>query len=188
MALRAEFTAARRELPLANLVFIDECGSNAAMSRRFGRSARGSRAHDARPVNYGENLTILGALSLNGIDAAMTIPGATTSEVFHAFVTEVLCPVLREGSIVIMDNLAAHKSDEVRTAIEATGSRVIFLPPYSPDFNPIEPAWSKIKTYLRAVGARSLDLLERAVEKAIRLVTPDDCRGWFRYCGYDQPT
>jgi transposase len=155
------------------------------MSRRFGRSPRGTRAHDARPVNYGENLTILGALNLDGIVAAMTITGATTKDVFLAFVTEVLCPALREGSVVIMDNLAAHRTEEVRAAIETAGSRVLFLPPYSPDLNPIEPAWSKIKTYLRSVGARSIELLERAVGEALRLVTSDDCRGWFRYCGYD---
>lgn len=186
--MRAEYKAARHALPSTNLVFIDECGSNAAMSRRFGRSRRGTRAHDSRPVNYGDNLTILGALNLDGMLAAMTIPGATTKEVFFAFVTEVLCPVLREGSVVVMDNLAAHKTVEIRAAIEAAGSRVLFLPPYSPDLNPIEPAWSKTKTYLRAVGARSIELLERAVGEALRLVTSDDCRGWFRYCGYDLST
>lgn len=167
------------------LVFIDECSSNAAMSRRYGRGRRGRRVHDAKPVNYGENLTILGALTLDGMSAAMTIPGATTTEVFLAFVNEVLVPTLREGMVVVMDNLAAHKAAQVVAAIESTGAKTLFLPPYSPDLNPIERAWSKLKNYLRGVAARTLDALTAAVGDAICLLTPSDCRGWFLHSGYD---
>jgi transposase len=187
-ALRAEFANRRQTLRSSDLVFIDECSSNAAMSRRYGRARRGRRAHDSKPVNYGPNLTIVGALTLDGLSAAMTIPGATTTEVFLAFVTEVLCPILREGMLVIMDNLAAHKAEVVVTAIEATGAKVLFLPPYSPDLNPIERAWSKLKNYLRGIGARTLDTLTVAVGEALQLLTSSDCRGWFRHSGYDPST
>jgi transposase len=172
----------------ADVVFLDECSSNAAMAREYGRAPAGQRVHDAKPVNYGNNLTILGALTLRGLEAVMTIPGATTGEVFLAFVQHVLCPVLRKGQVVVMDNLSAHKVAGVREAIEAVGARVLYLPPYSPDLNPIEPAWSKVKNYLRNVGARTIDTLVEAVAAAIRAVTPSDCRGWFQHCGYDPST
>jgi len=170
------------------MVFIDECSSNAAMARRYGRGPPGARVHDAKPVNYGPNLTILGALTLQGLPAAMTIPGATTTEVFLAFVNEILCPTLGDGMVVVMDNLAAHKAAVVVAAIEATGARVMFLPPYSPDLNPIERAWSKLKNHLRGVGARTLDALNQAVAEAIQLLTPSDSRGWFAHSGYDPST
>jgi transposase len=188
MELRSEFERTRSTMPSSNIVFIDECSSNAAMARRYGRGRRGRRVHDSKPVNYGPNLTVLGALTLGGMSAAMTIPGATTSDVFLAFVTEVLVPTLREGQVVVMDNLAAHKDARVVAAIEKTGASVLFLPPYSPDLNPIERAWSKLKNYLRGVGARTLDALNEAVGQAIRLLTPSDCRGWFRHSGYDPST
>lgn len=171
-----------------DLVFIDECSSNAAMAREYGRGARGHRVHDDRPVNYGENLTILGALTLTGLGAAMTISGAATGEVFLAFTREVLVPTLRPGQIVVMDNLSSHKVAGVREAIEATGAALVYLPPYSPDMNPIEPAWSKLKNFLRSFGARSHDALNVGVAMAITAITPSDCAGWFRHCGYDPST
>lgn len=186
--LRAAFLEERREFDAADLIFVDECGSNAAMAREYGRSRRGQRVHDAKPVNYGDNLTILGALTLRGLEGVMTIPGATTREVFLAFVVHVLVPLLREGSIVVMDNLAAHKAELVRQTIEAAGAKLVFLPPYSPDFNPIEPSWSKLKNALRAAGARTREALEEAIAQAMRLISPTDCRGWFAHCGYDPST
>lgn len=169
-------------------MFIDESGSNRAMTRRYGRARRGERVHDAAPINYGENLTMIGALSLSGFEAMMTICGATTTAVFLAFVEQLLVPVLRPGQIVIMDNLSAHKAKSIRQAIEATGARLFFLPPYSPDFNPIEPAWSKLKTYLRGVGARTIDDLNDAIASAMDNTTPANCRGWFQHCGYGSST
>jgi len=170
------------------LVFIDECGSNAAMAREYGRAPQGQRVHDAKPINYGENVTILGALTLKGLDAVMTIEGACNGEVFLAYVGEVLCPTLRPGQFVIMDNLSAHKVTGVREAIEAVGATLLYLPPYSPDFNPIEPAWSKLKSFLRSVAARTVDLLIDAVGVAMSMVTPGDCQGWFAHCGYAPST
>jgi transposase len=128
------------------LKFGDESGLNSAMTRRFGRAPRGKRVHDAVPKNFGKNLTILGALSCRGLEAVMTIEGATDAAVFRAFVTEVLAPTLQPGDIVVMDNLGAHKVDGIQAAIEAAGARLLFLPPYSPDWSPIEPCWSKLKT------------------------------------------
>jgi transposase len=186
--LRKEFCEKRVRLDPSCLVFIDECSSNAAMTRSYGRGQRGKRVHGAKPVNYGANLTIIGALTLEGIVAAMTIEGATTAEVFLAFVNEILCPTLRRGQVVVMDNLAAHKVPGVREAIEAVGASVLYLPPYSPDFNPIEPAWSKLKNCLRSIGARTIPTLIDAVGTAIRQLTHSDCQGWFSYCGYDPST
>jgi transposase len=166
------------------LKFVDESGLNIAMTRRFGRAPRGKRVHDAVPKNFGKNLTILGALSCRGLEAVMTIEGATDAAVFGAFVTEVLAPTLQPGDIVVMDNLGAHKVDGIQAAIEAAGARLLFLPPYSPDWSPIEPCWSKLKTYLRGVKARTREALDQALTYAIDLISPNDAHGWFAHCGY----
>ncbi len=114
----------------------------------------------------------------------MTIAGATAADVFRAYVHEVLCPTLRKGDIVVADNLSAHKAAGVQEALAAKGARLLYLPPYSPDFSPIEQCWSKIKTFLRGVKARTADALDEALAQAIGLVTKSDIRGWFRHCGY----
>jgi transposase len=163
---------------------VDESGVNLAMTRPFGRAPRGERVTDAAPQNYGENVTLLGALSLSGVEALMTVNGATDSDIFLAFVREVLAPTLRAGDVVIWDNLGAHRSQVVREAVEARGATVTFLPPYSPDFNPIERCWSKIKTYLRAAKARTREALEAAIKRALSTVTESDARAWFNHCGY----
>ena len=136
------------------------------------------------PQNYGENVTLLGALSLSGVEALMTVNGATDSDIFSAFVREVLAPTLRAGDVVIWDNLGAHRSQLVREAVEARGATVMFLPPYSPDMNPIERCWSKIKTALRAAKARTREALEAAIKQAIATVSESDARAWFKHCGY----
>ena len=136
------------------------------------------------PQNYGENVTMLGALSLSGVEALMTVNGATDSDIFLVFVREVLAPTLRAGDVVIWDNLGAHRSAVVREAVEARGASVVFLPPYSPDMNPIERCWSKIKTYLRAAKARTRDALEAAIKRALSTVTASDAQAWFTHCGY----
>lgn len=186
---RSEYRAAiQPTLSARDLVFLDECSSNAAMAREYGRAPSGERVHDAKPVNYGDNLTIIGALTLDGLDAVMTITGATTGAVFLAYVRKVLCPVLRPGQIVVMDNLSAHKVAGVREAVEEVGATVLYLPSYSPDLNPIEPAWSKLKQHLRTAAARSIDALIDAIAEGMRAITPRDCRGWFHHCGYDPST
>jgi transposase len=163
---------------------VDESGVNLAMTRLFGRAPRGERVCDAVPQNYGENVTLLGALSLSGIEALMSVNGATDSDIFLAFVREVLSPTLRAGDVVIWDNLGAHRSAAVREAVEARGASVVFLPPYSPDFNPIERCWSKIKTALRAAKARTREALEAAIKRALSTVTTSDAQAWFTHCGY----
>lgn len=163
---------------------MDESGVNLALNRLFGRAPAGERVVDAVPQNYGENVTMLGALSLSGVEVLMTVNGATDGDIFSAFVREVLSPTLRAGDVVIWDNLGAHRSQLVRAAVEERGAAVIFLPPYSPDFNPIERCWSKIKTYLRAAKARTREALEAAIKRALSTVTGSDARAWFKHCGY----
>ena len=169
---------------VSRLKFLDEAGSNIAMTRLYGRAAPGERVNDATPQNYGENITMLAALSLFGIDAPMTIEGAVDGLVFKTYVEQVLAPTLDHGDVVVMDNLGAHKVAGVIEAIEARGAKVIFLPPYSPDLNPIEKCWSKIKTFLRAAKARTRGALEKALKEALLLITPNDAAGWFASCGY----
>jgi transposase len=165
------------------LKFVDESGVNLAMTRRFGRAAKGQRVHDVVPRNWGKNVTILGALSYGGLDAVMTVDGATDAAVFRAFVRDVLAPTLRPGDIGVMDNLGAHKVDGIATTIQARGACLLYLPPYSPDWSPIDPR-SKLKTYLRAAKARTREALEQVLACAIDLVTPSDAQGWFAHCGY----
>ncbi len=150
----------------------------------FGRAAPGVRVVDSVPHNYGENVTMLATLSLSGIAAPMTVEGAVDGVVFTAYVKPVLCPTLTAGDVVVMDNLGAHKVAGVREAIEARGAPLIYLPPYSPDLNPIEKCWSKIKTCLRAAKARTREALEEALKEALLLITAEDAAGWFASCGY----
>ena len=163
---------------------MDEAGVNLALTRLFARAPKGQRVCGSVPRNYGENVTMLGALSLSGVEALMTVNGATDGDIFLAFVREVLAPALHEGDVVIWDNLSAHRSQAVSEAVESRGARLIFLPPYSPDMNPIERCWSKIKTFLRAAKARTREALETAIKQALATVTESDARAWFTHCGY----
>jgi transposase len=165
-------------------VFLDESGVTTEMTRRYGRAARGQRVHDAVPAGHWRTLTLLGALSLRGVRAAMTVEAPTDGDVFLAYVEQVLGPRLEPGEVVILDNLAAHKVAGVRALVEARGAQLLYLPPYSPDFNPIEQAWSKVKQRLRAAKARTLPPLEEAITTALAAITPDDAAGWFGHCGY----
>jgi transposase len=171
-------------LDLHRVQFIDESGINLAMTRLYGRAPRGERVLGSAPQNYGPNVTLLGALSCTGLEAVMMIEGATDADVFRAYVREVLCPTLREGDIIIADNLSAHKAAGVQESIAATGARLLYLPPYSPDLNPIEQCWSKIKAFLRAAKARTRDALDTAVAFALATVTELDARAWFAHSGY----
>jgi transposase len=172
-------------LDLTRFNFIDESGVNPAMTRLYGRAPIGERAAGSVPINYGSNLTIIGALGIGGLSALMTVDGATDGDIFRVYVGEVLCPSLRPGDIVMMDNLRAHKVSGVREAIEGRGAKLIYLPPYSPDLNPIERCWSKIKTALRAIGARTRRALEGAIKKALSTITESDAFAWFAHCGYE---
>jgi transposase len=164
--------------------FIDESGVNLAMTRRYGRAPKGERVIGAVPQNYGANVTMLAALGSQGVEAVMTLDGATDAEVFRVYVAQVLRPTLRPGDIVIMDNLRAHKAAGIREAIEQTGARLQYLPPYSPDLSPIERCWSKLKTALRTAKARTREALEHAIAQALATITASDARSWFHHCGY----
>jgi transposase len=168
----------------AQLVFIDECGATTQLTRTRGRCPIGRRLIAPIPHGHWKVLTTIGALSLRGMVAAVTVDAPTDAEIFRRFVTDALVPALRPGQWVIMDNLQSHKAAGIQQAIEAAGARVLYLPPYSPDFNPIEPAWSKIKQYLRSIAARTVDGLGAAVGEAIRLINAADAEGFFGHCGY----
>ena len=165
-------------------MFLDESGATTEMTRRYGRAPRGQRIGEATPAGHWHTLTLLGALTLQGMLASMTVESPTDGDVFLAFLEQVLCPRLQPGQIVILDNLGAHKVAGVRQLVEARGARLIYLPPYSPDFNPIEQAWSKIKQQLRSAKARLVEVLEQAAAEAIALITAENAAAWFRHCGY----
>jgi transposase len=166
------------------LVFLDESGAKTNMTRLYGRSLGGDRVVDSAPHGHWCTTTMLSALRLDGSTAAMVVEGATDRDVFEAYVLHVLIPSLREGDIVVLDNLAPHKTPGIVSAIEAAGAEVWFLPPYSPDLNPIEKMWSKVKEFLRAAKARTEEALLKAIGVALKTVCPSDAQGWFGSCGY----
>jgi len=168
-------------------VFVDESGANPAMTPRRARAPRGQRASGAVPRNRGGNTTLIAALSLGGLGPAMTLPGAADRPAFVAYVRAVLAPALVPGQVVVLDNLAVHKGAAIRRLIEARGCRLRFLPPYSPDFAPIERAFRKRKAALRRAKARTRTALDAAIAAALATITAQDAAGWFRHCGYHLP-
>jgi transposase len=166
------------------LVFVDESGATTERTRRYGRAPGGQRVREATPAGHWRTLTVLGAMSADGLIATMTIEAPTDREVFLGYLEEVLCPRLKPGQIVVMDNLSSHKVTGVSELIRAAGAELLYLPPYSPDFNPIEKCWSKLKQKLRSLKARSLDALETAVGQAIPDISSHNAQAWFRHCGY----
>jgi transposase len=168
----------------ARFVFLDESGAKTNMTRLYGRVLGGRRLVDTVPHGHWCTTTMLSSIRLDGTTAAMVIEGPTDTAVFRAYVENVLIPTLRPGDIVVLDNLSPHKQPEVVEAVKRAGAQVWPLPPYSPDFNPIEQMWSKIKAYLRKVKARSPPTLLRAIAAALRTITAADAAGWFNHCGY----
>jgi transposase len=170
-------------------VFLDESGIDTRMTRAYARAARGRRAAGVVPWGHWKRLTVLGALALDGIVGAMSVAAATGTRVFLAFVEQVLVPALRDrpDAVVVMDNLAAHKAAAVRHAFDRAGIAYRYLPACSPDLNPIEPCWSKLKGHLRAEAARDLDALDAALGPALATITAEDASGWFRLAGYPAP-
>ena len=165
-------------------MFVDESGVATNMARAYGRAEGGQRARSTVPAGHWERLTLVGGLSLEGLVACMTVEGAADTDVLVAFTRHVLVPVLRPGQIVVLDNLSAHKAPMLRRLIERAGCTLLFLPPYSPDLNPIEPAWSKLKALLRGVGARTVEALNTALTTLVDAITASDAAGYFRHCGY----
>jgi transposase len=153
------------------------------MTRDYARAPIGMRVHGRVPRNRGRVLTMLGALALDGICALMTVEGGTTRDVFLRFLTEHLLPTLAPGDVVVMDNLGAHHATGVRALLASVGARPLYMPPYSPDLNPIELCWSKLKGALRSLGARTMHALTLAVPRAAEQITSKDAEGWFRHCG-----
>ena len=167
-----------------SLVFLDESGSNQAMAPRYGYAPRGERSRGSVPRNRGRNTSILAAMSGEGVVGTMVVEGATNTAVLLTYLAEVLCPALRPGQIVVLDNLSAHKNQAVRERIEAAGCRLLFLPAYSPDFNPIEHAFAKLKAFLRKAKARTQEALEAAIAAGLATITVKDARGWFKHCQF----
>ena len=171
-------------LDLRKCIFLDEMGSHVALTRRYGRAAPGARVHDAVPGDQGGNVSTIGAIDLKGIRTGLSVPGAIDGETMVFFVEELLAPTLKRGDVVFMDNCPIHKLDESEDLVDARGAGVVFLPPYSPDLNPIEHCWSKVKARLRALKPRTSEDLLAALVDAFATVTGLDIRGWFRHCGY----
>ena len=165
-------------------MFLDESGASTQMTRNYGRAPSGERVAEGTPQSHWRTVTMLAALTTQGLQAPMIIESPTDSDVFLAYLEQVLCPQLRPGQVVIMDNLSAHRVAGVEQLIAATGARLVYLPPYSPDFNPIEQAWSKIKQLLRSAKARSVEALESAIAEALRAITAANALAGFSHCGY----
>ena len=183
-AARATWRLDASTLNPADLVFVDETSTHTALTRRRARAPRGEWAVGRTPRNHGPNVTLLATLTPEGIGPAVAIPGAVDGAAFITYAKCVLAPSLRPGQVVILDNVSAHKSEGARTAVEAVGARLLFLPPYSPDFNPIELAFAKVKERLRAAAARSPEGLFVATAAAIDAVSATDARRFYAHCGF----
>ena len=176
-----------RLLDPGRLVFVDECSTNIALAKIYARAPKGERAYGEAPRNWGKNVTLIASMSTEGLGATMSVEGATDGVAFETYVKYFLLPTLQEGQIVVMDNLQVHKSRRIKELIEGAGAEILFLPPYSPDFSPIEEAFSKVKGILRRIGARTREALLEATGEALEAVSRRDAAGWFRHRGYAVP-
>ena len=171
-------------MDLARLVFVDESGAKTNMTRLYGRAMAGQRAIDDTPSGHWCTTTMISSVRLDGSTACMVVDGATTRDIFEAYIEQILLPTIKAGDIVVLDNLSAHKSQQARKLIESVGAELWYLPAYSPDLNPIEKMWSKIKSILRTLKARTKEALIDAIAKALEMVTAGEAKGWFESCGY----
>lgn len=183
-AARAAWREEFARIDPSRLVFLDESGATTAMTRRYGRAPRGERVDAAVPHGHWKVVTLTAAVRLGGVGACLAFDGATNAACFEAYVGECLVPTLKAGDIVVMDNLSCHKTAEVERLIRSAGAEVRYLPPYSPDLNPIEGMFSKLKEFLRAAAARTVDGLIDAMGDGLRAVGAGDILGWFKHCGY----
>jgi len=181
---RAQWRTSQEELHPDQVVFIDETWAKTNMTRRYGRAPVGTRLVEKTPCGRWQTTTFLGALRAKGFVAPLTVDGAINGELFRAWVQQHLAPTLQPGDIVVMDNLSSHKDSQARQMIINAGALIWDLPPYSPDFNPIEEMWSKVKALLRKAKARTPEALFHAIAEALRKITKDDCIGWFKHRGY----
>lgn len=181
---RDEWSRFQKEISCKRLVFIDETGAKTNMTRLYGRARNGSRCMDHAPDGRWERTTILSAIRITGETCSVVFDGALNGKIYNAYVEKFLLPTLKSGDIVIMDNLNVHKSEIAKKLIQEKGCDYIFLPAYSPDLNPIEKMWSKVKQLLRGLKARTKEALDEAIEKALSYITREDAQGWFKSCGY----
>jgi len=163
---------------------VDECSTNISLSPIYARAPKGERAYGSSPRNWGKNISLISAIGLQGVKPSMSVEGAVDGKAFESYIKHFHAPTLKRGEIVVMDNLSVHKSKRVEKLIEEAGATLLFLPPYSPDFNPMEQAFSKVKNALRKVEARSRDALLEATGKALDAITLADIRGFYVGCGY----
>lgn len=175
------------QLDAKRLVFVDEMGANTSLHSTYAWSKKGQRACCSVPRNRGKNTTLLASMDMEGMGPSLAVTGSVNATAFEAYLEQVLLPHLRPGQVVIMDNLSAHKSERARELIEERGCEVLYLPPYSPDYNPIEEAFSKIKSILRKIGARTRQALIEALSVGISAVMAQDALGFFEHCGYGTP-
>ncbi|HET7479110.1 MAG TPA: IS630 family transposase [Rubrobacteraceae bacterium] len=185
---RSAFRERLRGVEAERLVFVDESSTNIALTPRYARSPRGERAYGKAPRNWGKNVTLIEEISVTqGMGPSMSIEGSSDTESFSLYMRNILAPQLKRGQIVLMDNLSVHRSKWVRDLIEAQGCHLWLLPSYSPDLNPIEEAFSKVKNLLRKAKARTLETLFEATAQALEAVSAVDARGYFEHCGYSTP-
>ncbi len=182
-AERRAFQALIKTLKAENVVVLDELGSPIGMIPVYARALRGCRAYDHAPRNHGHNLTLLAGLSLDGVQAALTLEGAVDETAFEVFIRDVLLPTVRPGQIIILDNLSSHKTDRVLDLLNRAGCKVLFLPTYSADYSPIEEAFSKLKAFVRRCRCQTMPALIQAIAEGLQKITPADARGWFAHAG-----
>ncbi|WP_262712967.1 IS630 family transposase [Hymenobacter elongatus] len=183
-ALRAAFVEAVQKEDFTCFKFVDETSTNLTYCRRYARAKGGQRVGNGVPLHGGPNVTLVATLTSHGLQAAMTVSGAVNGEVFAAYLTHILGPMLVSGDVVVLDNLPAHKVAGLAEIVAARGVRLLYLPPYSPDFNPIELAFSKLKTWLRTAQARTREALEAPIQVATEWISQQDAKNWFDHCGY----
>lgn len=181
---RVDWVLWRAGIDPIRLIFIDETWAKTNMTRLRGRCPRGERLVDKVPHGHWMTTTLIGALGTDGVRCSTVVDGPVNAEIFTAFVEQVLCPTLRPGEIVVMDNLSSHKGAEVRRLIESRGAELVYLPPYSPDLSPIEPAFSKIKQLLRGLACRTREALWTSMQSVLDTVSPSDASNFFTHCGY----
>jgi transposase len=182
-----QFQQEVQQIPVEHLKFLDESGSHISLTRTHARAPRGQRVSDSVPRNRGRVETMLGLLSLQGMEGVMTVEGGTNKEVFVTFLKTQVLPRLQPKDVLVMDNLKAHRAPGIQELVEETGAKVLYMPPYSPELNPIEPAWSKVKALLRRWGLRDRESLRDAIVEAAEHITVGDALGWFLHCGYRAP-
>jgi len=163
---------------------MDEAGFHLAMTRHYGRAVRGARVVQSVPRHYGENLSVISSLRVHGLVASMSVAGAIDTPTFDTYINQLVLPHLKAGDVVLLDNLRVHQSSQVEVAVASIKGRVLWLPAYSPDFSPVEPFWSKVKTSVRGKEPRTANELDTALTDAIKAVSLDDIDGWFKHCGY----